>query len=192
MLSFFGIFSCNIRTVCRTRSVAAHLWLSSNVHWKLTFILSAFTNIVFLLLDRATLHCKVSCVLSLKWVFYFRQFKMDKFTLHYNAQVWTYPEYLKTDMPRRFVVHRDATNCLVESGGVKCGPIITLCTVLCVVCCKRQQGHSATWAENALRLCLVGAVIIYQWHCRLCLTNSPISRRSPAVGARETGGFALL
>jgi len=34
------------RTVCRTRSVAAHLWLSSNVHWKLTFILSAFIDIV--------------------------------------------------------------------------------------------------------------------------------------------------
>ena len=35
------------RTVCRTRSVAAHLWLSSNVHSKLTFIFSVFINIVF-------------------------------------------------------------------------------------------------------------------------------------------------
>jgi len=35
------------RTVCRTRSVAVHLWLSSNVHSKLTFIFSVFINIVF-------------------------------------------------------------------------------------------------------------------------------------------------
>jgi len=36
-------------TVYRTRSVAvaAHLWLSSNVHSKLTFIFSVFINIVF-------------------------------------------------------------------------------------------------------------------------------------------------
>jgi len=35
-------------TVCRTRSVAAHLWLSSNVHWKLTFIFSVFINNVII------------------------------------------------------------------------------------------------------------------------------------------------
>jgi len=29
-------------TVCRTRSVAAHLWLSSNVHWKLSLLYSVF------------------------------------------------------------------------------------------------------------------------------------------------------
>jgi len=40
-------------TVCPTRSVAAHRWPSSNALWKLTFILSAFINIVSLLLDRA-------------------------------------------------------------------------------------------------------------------------------------------
>jgi len=34
-------------TVCQTRSVAAHLWLSSNVHSKFTFICSVFINIVF-------------------------------------------------------------------------------------------------------------------------------------------------
>jgi len=34
-------------TVCRTRSVAAHLWLSSNVHSKLTFISRVFINVVF-------------------------------------------------------------------------------------------------------------------------------------------------
>ena len=31
----------------RKRSVAVHLWLSSNVHSKLTFIFSVFINIVF-------------------------------------------------------------------------------------------------------------------------------------------------
>ena len=36
------------RTVCRKRSVAVHLWLSSNVHSKLTFIFSVFINIVFI------------------------------------------------------------------------------------------------------------------------------------------------
>ena len=35
-------------TVCRTRSVAAHIWLSSNVLSKLTFIFSVFINIVFI------------------------------------------------------------------------------------------------------------------------------------------------
>ena len=36
------------RTVCRTRSVAAHRWLSSNALSKLTFIIfSVFINIVF-------------------------------------------------------------------------------------------------------------------------------------------------
>ena len=38
-------------TVCRTRSVAAHLWLSSSVHSKLTFIFSVFINTVFNLLS---------------------------------------------------------------------------------------------------------------------------------------------
>ena len=35
------------RTVCRTRSVAVHLCLSSSVHSKLTFMSSVFINIVF-------------------------------------------------------------------------------------------------------------------------------------------------
>jgi len=35
-------------TVCRTRSVAAHLWPSSNALRKLTFIARVFINIVFI------------------------------------------------------------------------------------------------------------------------------------------------
>jgi len=37
-------------TVRRTRSVAAHRWLSSNVHWKLTFIPNVFINVAVSLL----------------------------------------------------------------------------------------------------------------------------------------------
>jgi len=64
-------------TVCRTRSVAADLWLSSNVHWKLTFIFSVFINIVLITFSPGAVD-----IARCPWssFFYLRHFNIDYFT----------------------------------------------------------------------------------------------------------------
>jgi len=63
-------------TVCRTRSVVAHLRLSSNVHWKLTFISSVFINNVII-----TFSPRAVDIVKCPWssFFYLRHFNIAYF-----------------------------------------------------------------------------------------------------------------